>query len=160
MHKKAWCRCKIVVLVIKPTDFLTSSLPSSSLDLKVHIVSVVTVHKPLFIGHKLWRNKFMGRFDWSKVRNDTNAILKHCAPSKESDRLQDHSTPLTMVKPQLPYHFCFAFVVMFLLSDHRGGCRGRVHVGCGPPPLKWPVAFWYNWHSAKKKILCGLFVLK
>ena len=35
MYKKAWCACKVVVLLIKPIDFLTFSLPSASLDLKV-----------------------------------------------------------------------------------------------------------------------------
>ena len=35
MYKKVWCTYKIVVLVIKPIAFLTSSLPSPSSDLKV-----------------------------------------------------------------------------------------------------------------------------
>ena len=35
MYKKAWCTCKVVVLLIKPIVFLTFSLPSASLDLKV-----------------------------------------------------------------------------------------------------------------------------
>ena len=35
MNKKAWCTCKVVVLQIKPIVFLTFSLPSASLDLKV-----------------------------------------------------------------------------------------------------------------------------
>ena len=34
MYKKAWCTCKVVVLLIKPIVFLTFSLPSASLDLK------------------------------------------------------------------------------------------------------------------------------
>ena len=33
--KKASCTCKVVVLLIKPFVFLTFSLPSASLDLKV-----------------------------------------------------------------------------------------------------------------------------
>ena len=37
MYKKAWCTCEIVVLLIKPIVFLTFSLPSASLDLKVPI---------------------------------------------------------------------------------------------------------------------------
>ena len=35
MYKKAWYTCKVVVLLIKPIVFLTFSLPSASLDLKV-----------------------------------------------------------------------------------------------------------------------------
>ena len=40
MYKKSWCNCKVVVLLIKPivclfVFFLTFSLPSASLDLKV-----------------------------------------------------------------------------------------------------------------------------
>ena len=35
MYKKAWCMCKVVVLLIKPIVYLTFSLPSASLDLKV-----------------------------------------------------------------------------------------------------------------------------
>ena len=35
MYKKAWCACKVIVLQIKPIVFLTFSLPSASLDLKV-----------------------------------------------------------------------------------------------------------------------------
>ena len=38
MYKKAWCTCKVVVLLIKPIVFVTFSLPSASLDLKVPIV--------------------------------------------------------------------------------------------------------------------------
>ena len=35
MYKKAWCTRKVVFLLIKAIDFLTFSLPSASLDLKV-----------------------------------------------------------------------------------------------------------------------------
>ena len=35
MYKQVWCTCKVVVLLIKPIVFLTFSLPSASLDLKV-----------------------------------------------------------------------------------------------------------------------------
>ena len=35
MYKKAWCTCRVVVLLIKPIVFLTFSLSSASLDLKV-----------------------------------------------------------------------------------------------------------------------------
>ena len=35
MYKKSWYTCKVVVLLIKPIIFLTYSLPSASLDLKV-----------------------------------------------------------------------------------------------------------------------------
>ena len=35
MYKKAWCTCKVVVLLIQPIVLLTFSLPSASLDLKV-----------------------------------------------------------------------------------------------------------------------------
>ena len=35
MYKKAWCTCKIVVLLIKPIVFVAFPLPSLSLDLKV-----------------------------------------------------------------------------------------------------------------------------
>ena len=37
MYKKSWCTCKVVVLLIKTIVFLTFSLPSASLDLKVPI---------------------------------------------------------------------------------------------------------------------------
>ena len=40
MYRKAWCTCKVVVLLIKPIVFLTFSLPSMSLDLKVPDVKV------------------------------------------------------------------------------------------------------------------------
>ena len=39
MYKKAWCTCKVVVLLIKPIVFLTFSLLSASLDLKVPIAA-------------------------------------------------------------------------------------------------------------------------
>ena len=41
MYKKAWCTCKVVVLLIKPTVFffVFFSLPSASLDLKVPILA-------------------------------------------------------------------------------------------------------------------------
>ena len=39
MYKKAWCTCKVVVLLIKPIAFLPFSLPSASLDLKVPILA-------------------------------------------------------------------------------------------------------------------------
>ena len=42
MYKKAWCTCKVVVLLIKPIVvffFLTFSLPSASLDLKVPVLT-------------------------------------------------------------------------------------------------------------------------
>ena len=35
MREKAWCMCKVVVLLIKPIVYLTFSLPSASLDLRV-----------------------------------------------------------------------------------------------------------------------------
>ena len=35
MYKKAWCTCKVVVLLIKPIVFYTFLLLSASLDLKV-----------------------------------------------------------------------------------------------------------------------------
>ena len=35
MYKQAWCTCKVVDLLIKPIAFLTFSLPSSLLHLKV-----------------------------------------------------------------------------------------------------------------------------
>ena len=37
--KTAWCTCKVVVLQIKPIVFLTFSLPSASLDLKVPYIT-------------------------------------------------------------------------------------------------------------------------
>ena len=39
MYKKAWCTCKVVVLLIKTIVFLTFSLPSASVDLKVPILA-------------------------------------------------------------------------------------------------------------------------
>ena len=38
MYEKVWCKCKVVVLLIKPIDFLTFWLPSPSSDLKVPTV--------------------------------------------------------------------------------------------------------------------------
>ena len=35
MYKKVWCTCEVVVLLIKPIVFLTFSMSSASLDLKV-----------------------------------------------------------------------------------------------------------------------------
>ena len=43
MYKKAWCTCKVVVLLIKPMIFFRFSLPSASLDLKVPISSSHTL---------------------------------------------------------------------------------------------------------------------
>ena len=45
MYKKAWCTCKVVVLLIKPIAvfFLTFSLPSASLDLKVPILTLTGI---------------------------------------------------------------------------------------------------------------------
>ena len=40
MYKKVRCTCEIAVLLIKPIIFLTFSLSSASLDLKVPIVLV------------------------------------------------------------------------------------------------------------------------
>ena len=37
MYKKAWCTCRVVVLLIKPSAFLTFSLPSPSQFRKVPI---------------------------------------------------------------------------------------------------------------------------
>ena len=43
MYKKAWCTCKVVVLLIKPiVFFLTFSLRSASLDLKVPVILTTT----------------------------------------------------------------------------------------------------------------------
>ena len=39
MYKNASCTCKVVVSLIKPFVFLTFSLPSASLDLKVPILA-------------------------------------------------------------------------------------------------------------------------
>ena len=39
MYKKARCTCKVVVLLLEPFVFLTFSLPSASLDLKVLILA-------------------------------------------------------------------------------------------------------------------------
>ena len=45
MYKKAWCTCKVIVLQIKLIVFLTFSLPSASLDLKVAISLVVKLNE-------------------------------------------------------------------------------------------------------------------
>ena len=45
MYKKAWCTCKVVVLLIKPIVFLTFSLPSGSLDLEVPILTATQTLK-------------------------------------------------------------------------------------------------------------------
>ena len=39
MYKKVLCTCEVVVLLIKPIVFLTFSLSSGSLDLKVPILA-------------------------------------------------------------------------------------------------------------------------
>ena len=39
MYKKAWCTCKIVVLLIKPIAFVAFPLPSPSSDLKVPYIT-------------------------------------------------------------------------------------------------------------------------
>ena len=43
--KKAWCTCKVVVLLIKPIPFLPFSLPSASSLLKLPIVIDRKLHK-------------------------------------------------------------------------------------------------------------------
>ena len=40
MYKKAWCTCKVVVLLLNPIVYLTFSLPSASLNLKVPNIRV------------------------------------------------------------------------------------------------------------------------
>ena len=42
MYKKAWCTCKVIVLLIKPIAFVAFPLPSPSSDLKVPNLSTVT----------------------------------------------------------------------------------------------------------------------
>ena len=44
MYKKVRCTCEAVVLLIKPIVFLTFSLSSASLDLKVPSKSLKTEH--------------------------------------------------------------------------------------------------------------------
>ena len=48
MYKIAWCKCKIVVLVIKPIAFLKSSLPSPSAYLKAPDSFFITKLKSQF----------------------------------------------------------------------------------------------------------------
>ena len=49
MYKKAWCTCEVVVLLIKPIVFLTFSLSSALLDLKVPIIISTVVVVVIFI---------------------------------------------------------------------------------------------------------------
>ena len=63
MYKKAWCTCKVIVLLIKPIVFLTFSLPSTSLDLKVPI----NTKTPKVVGNALvnmlaLQRRFVGFF--------------------------------------------------------------------------------------------------
>ena len=43
MYKKAWCTCKVVVMLIKTIVSLRFSLSSASLDLKVPIILIIIV---------------------------------------------------------------------------------------------------------------------
>ena len=55
MYKKAWCTCKVVVLLMKPIVFLTISLPSASLDLEVPILTATQTLKSEPIGNGIHR---------------------------------------------------------------------------------------------------------
>ena len=58
MYKKAWCTCKVVVLLIKPIVFLTFSLPSASLDLKVPNNGFDSVRPRRFWRSLVWRRSY------------------------------------------------------------------------------------------------------
>ena len=61
--KKAWCTCKVVVLLIKPIAFLPFSLPSASALLKLPITvepllwDTSIQGTPPFRRHKIWSQK-------------------------------------------------------------------------------------------------------
>ena len=59
MYKKAWCTCKVVVLLIKPIVFLTFSLPSASLDVKVPNVPFIWKVRVLFKTRRECLNVFI-----------------------------------------------------------------------------------------------------
>ena len=56
MYKKAWCTCRVVVLLFKSTAFLTFSFLSLSMDLKLPIIweeEYVTI----FVNNRKWLSK-------------------------------------------------------------------------------------------------------
>ena len=57
MYKNAWCTRKVVVLLIKSIVFLTFSLPSASLDLKVPNIRSAGI-EPQKLKKDEWRHVF------------------------------------------------------------------------------------------------------
>ena len=49
MYKKVLCKCEVVVLLIKPIVFLTFSLSSASLDLKVPNIQKTRRHNSFYV---------------------------------------------------------------------------------------------------------------
>ena len=66
MYKKAWCTCKVVVLLIKPIVFVTFSLPSASLDLKV----------PIVYRHNPSRNKAISRLTFDHQNGNNGCLFR------------------------------------------------------------------------------------
>ena len=59
MYKKAWCTCKVVVLLNKPIGFLTSSLPLSllkapNINAPTRSALVLTLKIRLFHSLEIW----------------------------------------------------------------------------------------------------------
>ena len=56
MYKKAWCACRVAVLLFKSTAFLMFSFPSLSMDLKVPIIWEVE-YVSIFVNNTKWLSK-------------------------------------------------------------------------------------------------------
>ena len=101
MNKKVWCTCEVVVLLIKPIVFLTFSLPSASLDLKVPNASClhpcpcrksdVTRDNLLLAKHGV-TTLFRHRFE--RLQHCSNIWILCCAKNRrcESSRVTSHSS--------------------------------------------------------------------
>ena len=75
MYRKVRCTCEVVVLLIKPNVFLTFSLSSASLDLKVPIVSATEGETLLEVAAYVILIKYFvfyrpsGKLLWKKVED-------------------------------------------------------------------------------------------
>ena len=85
MYKKAWCTCKIVVLLIKPIVYLTFSLPSASLDLKV----------PILAGKRGSRRHSTTSFSESVLVAETSYQMLEVLPFCNQERAQPPLITLT-----------------------------------------------------------------
>ena len=83
MYKKAWCTCKIVVLLIKPIAFVAFPLPSPSSDLKV--LTYLRERSPPHIPGELWKvfrspmvNESVTLFDSRSSGSSVARYWHHC----------------------------------------------------------------------------------